>query len=235
MAIATIGFDLAKPNYPIVGYDEQFKEVKRRTLQRNQVLSFFDRLSPCRVGMELCVGSHYWGRQFSAFGHEVLLIPDQAVISALRDKNKGFFNDARVLAEALTQPNISCVPVKTVDQQELQAVHRMHSQCIKDRAAFCNLTWKLLAEYGIPLPKGVGAMRRHLPELLEDTGSSLSERFLRMLSHRYRQLLEFDEHLNFYEGELVLLNQQSGTNAVASAEGYSADCCDSLQKTSFNQ
>ena len=229
MAIATIGLDLAKPNFPVVGYDAQFKEVKRRTLRRNQVLDFFDRLSPCRVGLELCSGSHYWGRQFGAFGHEVILIPDRSVIAALRNKNKGFFNDARGLAEALTLPNISYVPVKTIDQQELHAIYRMYSQCIKDRAALCNLTWKLLAEYGVSLPKGVGAMRRHIPELLEDADNGLSERFLRMLSHRYRQLLEFDDHLTFYQGELQMLNQQGGTNVATSAPVHSDDSGNAFQ------
>ncbi len=230
MTIATIGFDLAKPNFPIVGYDEQFKEVKRRTLRRNQVFDFFNRLSPCRIGMELCVGSHYWGRQFSDLGHEVMLIPDRSVISALRDKNKGFFNDARVLAEALIRPNISCVPVRTVVQQELQAIHRMHSQGIKDRAAFCNLTWKLIAESGTPLPKGVGALRRHLPELLEEADNGLSECFRRLLSHRYEQLLEFDAHLNFYAAELALLSQQGGSMVAPSTTDRSTDTSCSLQQ-----
>ena len=229
MAIATIGLDLAKPNFPVVGYDAQFKEVKRRTLRRNQVLDFFDRLAPCRVGLELCSGSHHWGRQFSALGHEVMLIPENAVISALRDKNKGFFNDARVLAEALSQPNLSCVPVKTVDQQELHAIYRMHSQCVKDRAALCNLTWKLLAEYGVPLPKGVAAMRRHIPKLLEGADNGLSARFLRMLSHRYRQLLEFDGHLNYYESELLMLNQQGVASVATSVTVNSNNRGDAVQ------
>lgn len=211
MAISTVGLDLAKPNFPLVGFNNQFKEVKRRTLRRAQVLGFFDRLSPCRIGMELRAGAHYWGQQFSALGHEVMLIPEQSVIADLHNENKGFFNDARVLANALIRPNISCVPVKTVDQQEVHAVHRMHSQCIKDRAALSNLTWSLLTECGISLPKGVAAFRRHIPEILEDVDNGLSERFRRMLAHRYEQLLEQDKHLRFYTDELEILSAKQRT------------------------
>jgi len=208
MAIATIGLDLAKPEFPLVGYDERFKEVKRRTLHRNQVLDFFDRLQPCRIGMELCTGAHFWGRQFKEFGHEVKLIPTHYVKSELRDSNKGFFNDARVIAGAINKNDIPGIAIKTGPQQELHAIHRMHSQCLQERAALCNLTWRLLGDFGVCLPKGVRALRRHLPELLQDRDNGLSELFRRMLSRRFEQLIELDEHLIFFESELDLLKQQ---------------------------
>jgi len=208
MAIATIGLDLVKPEFPLVGYDERFKEVKRRTLRRDQVLDFFDRLQPCRIGMELCTGAHFWGRQFKEFGHEVKLIPTHYVKSELRDSNKGFFNDARIIADAASKPEIPSVHIRTEGQQELHAIHRMHSQCLQERTALCNLTWRLLGDFGVCLPKGVKALRRHLPELLQDQDNSLSEVFRRMLSRRYEQLLELDEHLIFFENELDLVKRQ---------------------------
>jgi transposase len=103
MKISTVGFDLAKNVFHAVCFDEHSKEVKKRMLQRKQVRQFFAQLSPCKVGMEACAGSHYWGRELMALGHEVRLIPAQHVKAYLRG-NKNDFNDARAIAEALCRP-----------------------------------------------------------------------------------------------------------------------------------
>ncbi len=208
MQITTLGLDLTKPNFPFVGYDRKFKEVRRKTMRRNQLTAFFERLPPCKVGMEHCAGSHYWGRHISSFGHDVRLIPTYYVADQLRDSNKGYFNDARVLAAASQMTSIPNVDVNSVEQQELHAIHRLQAQCIKDRTTLCNLTWKLLTEYGVQLPKGVAALRRHLPDLLTDGDDGLSERFRRLLAHRYEQLLELDQHLNFYADELASISRE---------------------------
>jgi len=209
MAIATIGLDLTKPNFPFVGYDPMFKEVRRKTLKRNQLPVFFEHLSPCQVGIELCAGSHFWGRRFSALGHDVRIIPTHYISQDLRDPNKGYFNDARVLAAALQEPAIPTVPIQTLSEQERHIAHRLHSQGIRVRTAHCNLTRKMLVECGIQLPKGVAALRRQLPGILEDEDNSLSECFRRMLARRLEQLLEMDSHLSFYESELLLLPKNS--------------------------
>lgn len=214
MQITTLGLDLAKPNFPFVGYDRKFKEVRRKTLRRKQLTGFFERLPPCKVGMELCLGSHFWGRQFRLLGHDVRLIPTHYIANDLRDTNKGYFNDARVLAAALNEPSLPTVPVKSVSEQELTSFHRLHSQCLRERTAHCNLTWKLLVEIGIPLPKGVGALRRHIPGILGDLDNGLSERFRRMLTKRFEQLLEMDGHLSFYENELSLLAPETISTAL---------------------
>jgi len=218
MSIATIGLDLAKPNFPFVGFNEDFQEVRRRTLTRNQVFRFFERLPPCQIGMELCAGSHYWGRHFHAHGHDVRLIPAHYVATELRDSNKGYFNDARVLAAALRRPSIPNVHVKSIGQQELDTIHRLHSQSIRDRTAHCNLTWKLLIDYGIQLPKGVAALRRHLPGILDDEENCLSERFRRMMAKRLEQLLEMDGHLSFYERELSMSMQDTSSKITSARD-----------------
>ena len=201
MAIATIGLDLVKPEFPMVGYNERFKEVKRRTLRRHEILRIFQRLSPCLVGIEQCSGSHYWGRQLLEFGHEVKVIPAHYV--KLRNPEKGFFEDARVLAAAVTQNDIPEVPIKSIDQLEIHSIHRMHIQCLRDRTSVCNLTWQLLTEHGITLPKSVRAMRRFLPGLLENSANDFGKRLNRILEHRLKQLIELDDHLKFYETEIA--------------------------------
>ena len=207
MNITTVGLDLAKNVFHVVCFNERNKEVKKRMLRRNHVLQFFSQLPPCRVGMEACATSHYWGRELSNLGHNVRLIPPQYV-KPLVQGNKNDYNDARAIAEALDRPKISFVAVKTVEEHDMQAIHRMRSQCLRDRTALSNSTRGLLGEYGISFSKGLTVLRRKIPELLEDADNELSVRFRNLLARRYEQLVELDEHIAFYTRELDLLSQQ---------------------------
>jgi transposase len=207
MDITTVGLDLAKSVFHVACFNEHFKEVKKRMLRRNQVLQFFTQLPPCRIGMEACASSHYWGRELRAIGHDVKLIPPQYVKPYLRG-NKNDYNDARAIAEAATRPSMPFVAIKTVEEQDMQALHRMRTKCVKDRTALSNSTRGLLGEYGIVLPKGLATLRKRIPELLEDAENGLSDRFRNLLMRRYEQLAELDEHIVFYTNELELLSRQ---------------------------
>ncbi len=207
MNIITVGLDLAKSVFHVVCFNEQFKEVKKRMLRRNQVLQFFTQLPPCKVSMEACASSHYWGRELRALGHDVKLIPPQYVKPYLRG-NKNDYNDARAIAEASTRPAMPCVAIKTVEEQDMQTIHRMRAQCIRDRTALSNSTRGLLGEFGIVLPRGLTTLRKSIPGLLEDAENGLSDRFRNLLARRYEQLAELDEHIAFYTNELEILSRQ---------------------------
>ena len=73
--VTTIGLDIAKSVFQVHGVDAAGQVVIRRQLKRRQVLTFFERLSPCLVGIEACASSHYWSRELQALGHKVRLIP----------------------------------------------------------------------------------------------------------------------------------------------------------------
>ena len=208
MKITTIGLDLAKNVFHVVCFDEHFHEVKKRMLRRSQLRQFFTQTPPCKVGMEACASSHYWGRELKALGHEVKLIPAQHVKAYLRG-NKNDFNDARAIAEALTRPNMPGVAIKTTEQQDLQALHRVRSQCIRDRTALCNSVRGQLAEYGIVLPKGITSLRKSVHGLLEDAENGLSMIFRRLLARRYEQLVELDDHINFYTHEMEVQSRST--------------------------
>jgi transposase len=136
-----------------------------------------------------------------ALGHEVRLIPPQHVKAYVRG-NKNDYNDARAIAEAARRPDMRFVAVKTVQQQDVQALHRLREARVGERTALCNQVRGLMAEYGIVLPKGVSAVRKRIPELLEDAENGLSEFFRPLLGDCYRQLKEFDAHIQFYTQEL---------------------------------
>ena len=177
-------------------------------LRRNQVLQFFTQLAPCLIGMEACASASYWGRELRSMGHDVKLIPPQHVKPYLRG-NKNDYNDARAIAEATTRPGMPTVAIKTTEEQDIQALHRMRSQCLRDRTALCNSTRGLLGEYGIILPKGITVLRRSIPDLLEDADNSLSDFFRELLARRYKQLVELDEHISFYTSQLEHQSRQN--------------------------
>ena len=207
MKITTIGLDLAKNIFHVVCLDAHGKEVKKRMLRRNQVLEFFTQMPPCQVSMEACAGSHYWGRQLRALGHNVTLISPQHVKPYLRG-NKNDYNDSRAIAEAVTRPEMPTVGIKTVAEQDMQALHRMRSQCLRDRTAVSNSIRGLLGEYGIVLTTGVATLRRTIPEILEDADNGLSLLFRNLLARRYEQLVELEGHIAFYTKELERFSEQ---------------------------
>jgi transposase len=207
MKITTIGLDLAKNVFHAVCFDKHFKEHGKRMLRRHQVLQYFSKIPTCCVGMEACSGASYWGRELKKLGHEVKIIPPQHVKRYLAG-NKNDYNDARAIAEASTRPNIRIVAIKSEAEQDMQAVHRMRSQCLRDRTALCNSTRGLLSEYGITIAKGLSHLRRAIPELLEDADNSLSNLFRDLLARRYQQLVELDGHIYFYTDQLERLGRQ---------------------------
>jgi len=205
--ITTIGLDLAKNVFHVVCCDEHGKVVKKKMLKRFQVLNYFANLPTCLVGMEACASAHHWARELGALGHQVKLIPPQYVKPYVRG-NKNDYNDALAIAEAVIRPEMHFVAVKTPEQQDIQALHRLREKRLQERTALCNQLRGLLAEYGLILPKGVNILRRRLPELLEDGENGLSDLFRRLLAQSYQQLQELDGYIDFYTQEMKRQSQQ---------------------------
>lgn len=195
--VTTIGMDLAKQVNHIVGVDAGHREVLKKKLRRNKVLEFFANLAPCTVAMEACAGAHEWARQLKAMGHRVILIPPK-LVKGYVEGNKNDYNDARAIIEASRRPRLRPVPIKTRQQQDLQALHRLRQRQISARTALSNQTRGLLAEYGIVLPRGLATLRRRVPEILEDAENGLSDLFRSLLNQCFEQLRAFDEQVEFY-------------------------------------
>jgi len=198
---------LAKNVFHVVCCDEHGKVVKKKMLKRFQVLNYFANLPTCLVGMEACASAHHWARELGALGHQVKLIPPQYVKPYVRG-NKNDYNDALAIAEAVIRPEMHFVAVKTPEQQDIQALHRLREKRLQERTALCNQLRGLLAEYGLILPKGVNILRRRLPELLEDGENGLSDLFRRLLAQSYQQLQELDGYIDFYTQEMKRQSQQ---------------------------
>src|SRR5258706_2504699 len=98
--ITTIGFDIAKSVFQVHGVDAGGQVVIRRQLKRRYVLAFFQKLSPCLVGIEACASAHHWSRELQALGHTVRLIPPAYVKPYVKRQK----NDAAD-AEAISTPS----------------------------------------------------------------------------------------------------------------------------------
>jgi transposase len=199
--------DLAKPVFHVVCCDEHGKVVRKKILKRSQVLAYFSNLPQCLVGMEACASAHHWARELGALGNQVKLIPPQYVKPYVRG-NKNDYNDALAIAEAVIRPQMRFVSVKTPEQQDIQALHRLRERRVQERTALCNQLRGLVAEYGLILPKGVNRLRRCLPELLEDGENGLSDLFRRLLAQSYQQLHELDGYIDVYTQEMKRQSQQ---------------------------
>lgn len=201
MKITTIGLDLAKHVFQVHGVDEHGKAVQRKTLKRAQVLPYFANLPACRVGMEACAGAHYWARQLAQLGHTVKLIAPQFVKPYVKG-NKNDANDAEAICEAVGRPNMRFVPVKSVEQQDLQALHRVRSGLVKERTAKVNQVRGLLGEYGIVMGQGVAQARRRLPEILEDAENGLTVEARALFTDLREQIIQLDEQVADYQAKI---------------------------------
>ncbi len=164
--VTRIGIDLAKHVFQLHGVDERGHTVLRRRLARSQVRAVLTQLPPCVVGLEACGSAHYWARALRALGHDVRLMALQFVRPYRKnDKNDG--NDAEAICEAVGRPQRRFVPVKEVGQQAVLTVHRARQLLIAEWTALVNHSRGLLAEFGLIVPAGIGALRRLWPSLLE--------------------------------------------------------------------
>jgi len=194
MNIKRVGIDLAKQVFQVHGVDYQDKVVLRKQLRRNQLLSYFATLPPCLIGMEACGGAHHWARELQKLGHTVKLIAPQFVKPYVKS-NKNDANDAEAICEAVGRPTMRFVSVKTIAQQDLQAIHRIRSELVRQRTAKVNQIRGFLAEYGLVVGRQVATLRRALPELLEDAENGLSFDFRGLLEDLRQDLIRLDERV----------------------------------------
>src|SRR6266568_974792 len=173
MEIHTIGIDLGKTVFHLVGLNLRGEVVVRKKCSRNQVLRFTSNLRECLIGMEACGGAHFLGRALREQGHDVRLMPAQYVKPYVKT-NKNDYIDAEAIAEAVGRPSMRFVPIKTNDQLDLQSLHRVRERWVVRRTAVINQIRGLLLERGVTIRKGRHHIEVSLPGILEDPENKLS-------------------------------------------------------------
>lgn len=211
MNIKRIGIDLAKQVFQIHGVDYQEKVVLRKQLRRNHMLAFFRQLPSCLIGMEACSGAHYWARELQKMGHTVKLMAPQFVKPYVKG-NKNDANDAEAICEAVSRPNMRFVAIKTIEQQDIQVIHRIRTELIHHRTAKVNQIRGFLAEYGIVVERSIEKLRKALPVLLEDAENNLSFDFRVLLQGLQQDLTALDDRVSELDKKIDSL---ASSNAVA--------------------
>ena len=171
--VTTIGIDLAKTVFQVHGTDKRGNKVFSKAIRRSKLIEFMANKPCCLIGMEACGGSNYWARTFSALGHEVKLIAPQFVKPYVMG-NKNDVNDAEAISEAITRPRARFVSVKTIGQQDIQAIHRIRKRLVSNRTQLTNQIRGLLHEYGLVIAKGKAALILSLPKIIGDEINELS-------------------------------------------------------------
>ena len=159
--VTTIGLDIAKSVFQVHGIDADWQVVIRRQLKRRALLSFFEKLPRCLVGIEACASSHHWSRELQALGHAVRLMPP-AYVKPYVKRQKNDATDAEAICEAVGRANMRFVPTKTLEQQSGLVLHRTRHLFIRQQTSVINAIRAHLAEFGIVAPVG----RHGVEELL---------------------------------------------------------------------
>jgi transposase len=178
MKLHVLGIDLGKTVFHLVALDSTGRVVIRKKCSRRQLLAFIANLEVLLIGMEACTGAHWALREQ---GHEVRLMPAQYVKPYVQT-NKSDFLDAEAIAKAMQRPRMRFVPIKTEEQLDLQALHRVRGRWVMRRTAVVNQIRSLLLERGLTLPKGRSHLDQQLPRILEDGELRLSGTFRALLA-----------------------------------------------------
>src|SRR6266516_7801737 len=199
-----LGIDIAKRVFHAVGMDDRGNIVYRKRLSRHDLMPFIAKLPPVLIGIEACGGAHYWARRFRAYGHEVKLMAPQFVKPYVK-ANKNDSRDAEAIAEAVTRPTMRFVPAKDVDQQDIQALHRVRERLISERTALVNEVHGLMHEYGIVMPKGVSKFRQAVVGKLESEKDKLTPLSQEMFWKLVEEFAALEEQLAYYQKKLEAL------------------------------
>ena len=179
MKLSRVGVDLAKNVYQLHGVNRHGKMVWKRRLRRGQWLqALLDKTDPgCEIGMEARTGAHHWARELQSRGYTVRLIAPQFV-----------------------KPY-----VKSVDQQDIQATHRVRTELKDHRNAKANQIRGLVGEYGLVAPQTLLALRRAIPEWLEDAENGLTDYFRSVLHGLWDDLLSLEDRLKELDKQIETL------------------------------
>lgn len=215
----TVGVDLAKNVIQISVVSGRGKELSNRSLTRKKFAEFLCKQKPAVVAFEACATSHYWARTAQRHGHTARIIPAKAV-APFRQGHKTDSNDALAVAEAARRPNIKEAPMKTVDQQGLQAIQRSRDLLVQESTALSNHLRGLLMEFGVVMPRGFAALQRKLPEILEDGDNEVPDMYRPTLHRLYFRFLELRSDIQAMDVEIKeLVKQHPGCSRLTALEG----------------
>ena len=192
--VAVVGIDIGKSAFHIVGLSQRGAIVLRQRWSRGQVESRFANMPPCLIGMEACVGAHHLSRRLKALGHDARLMPARYVRPYSKGQ-KNDFRDAEAIAEAVQRPTMKFVATKTVEQLDLQALHRVRERLVSQRTGTVNQIRAFLLERGIAVRQGLRFLRNELPRALAASSDAISPHMARVLEDLAGDWRRLDERI----------------------------------------
>ena len=204
----TIGIDPGKNTFHLTGLDAQGGIVLREKVARDRIVARLANVAPCLIGIEAGMGTHYVTRELLALGHDVRQVPP-VYSKPFRQTHKNDFRDAHAIAEAVQRPTTRCVPPKTDEQLDLQALHRVRSRLVGQRTAIINQIRSFLLEHGITVRQRLHWLRHALPDILAQRTDTLSPRMVRILEDLAQDWRHLDERIEAVTREIEALSKNA--------------------------
>ena len=204
----TIGVDLAKNVIQVCVVSVSNKELLNKELTRKKFTEFLVKQKPALVAFEACATAHYWARVALRHGHQIKIIPAQAIVP-FRQGHKTDSNDALAVAEAANRPNIKVAPCKGIEQQGMQSVQRSRELLVQERTALSNHLRGLLLEFGVVIPRGFAALTQRIPDILEDGENELPDIYRPTLARLYERFCRLREDIQFLDKQIACLVKQN--------------------------
>lgn len=199
-----LGLDVAKSVFQLHWVDPNSGEIHNIQVKRAKLLEHFANRQPCLVGMEACGGAQHWARELIKLGHQVKLLPGQAV-KAFVTGNKSDAIDARAIWTALRHGAAKPVAIKTEGQQAVLALHRMRQQLVKVRTMQINELRGLLTEYGEVFGRGRAPLARGIAPALQRLGDRLPQVVIDSLLAQWQRVGELDVQIGQIEVRIKAL------------------------------
>ena len=206
---ATIGIDIGKNTFHLIGLDQRGNIVLQLKTSREQLERRLANIPRCLIGMEACSGAHHIARRLEALGHDARLIPAQYVKPFLKG-HKNDYRDAEAIAEAVQRPTMNFVSIKTPDQMDLLALHRVRSRLVSLRTGVINQIRGFLIERGITVRQGPAPLRKALSDILSSSSGALSPRMVRLIVDLAEDWRRLDERIATVSAEIEALAEQDG-------------------------
>ena len=205
--VTTIGIDIGKNTFHLVGLDQRGAIVLQLKTSREQLARRLANLPRCLIGMEACSGAHHIGRQLAALGHDARLVPAQYVKPFLKG-HKNDYRDAEAIAEAVQRPTMNFVTIKTLEQMDLLALHRVRSRLVGLRTGVINQIRGFLIERGITVRQRPAPLRKALSGILSSSSSALSPRMVRLIADLSEDWRRLDDRIAIVSAEIEALVEE---------------------------
>jgi transposase len=206
MNSTTVAVDLAKNVFELAVADTEWRIVERHRLNRARFSRFFVHRPPCQVVMEACGSAHHWARRLVAEGHTVRLLPAHYVKPYV-GRSKTDRADAAALIEAARSSQIRAVPIKTLEQQQLQSLHRLRSQWLSTRQRYLATVRGILREFGIMIPLGASVAKAQIGVALTQADSDIPQGLRPALAEMLREIAPLEEKILSVERQLATLTR----------------------------